>query len=493
MAFPTNPVNGQTTTVNGVIYTYSTALTAWSVTTNAGANVSANNIAAVAAITSATVSASGNISGSYFLGNGASLTGVITSVANINSGTSNVTVVSSGGNVTVGVGGTANVAVFATTGEYITGLVSVSGNITGGNLLTAGIMSSTGNATHGNVLTAGLVSATSNVTGGNITTIGLISATSTITAQGFISQTQTSNVMARISLVNSVRNWSISNYGNQFSPNGQFAIADETGGAVRLTITTDGITTITGSLSVTGNATMGNVLTAGIMSSTGNIIGGNILTSGLISATGNITGSYFLGNGSQLTGISSSSNTISNGNSNVSISTANGNITVGVTGTSNVVVWSSAGQYVTGIVSASGNIYSNGNVALGLSTANARLHVSGNIYATGDIVSSYSDERLKTRLGNIDRAVEKVLAIDTFYYEPNHTAITLGAEPGRQVGVSAQSVQQVQQETVTTSPLSSNYLTVKYDRLVPLLIAAVKEQQQAIEQLRFEISLLKKD
>jgi hypothetical protein len=218
-----------------------------------------------------------------------------------------------------------------------------------------------------------------------------------------------------------------------------------------------------------------------------------VAVTGAVSASGNVTGNYILGNGALFSGVSTSSSNINNGTSNITVTSSGGNITVGVTGTSNVVVWSSAGQYVTGIVSASGNIYSNGNVALGLATANARLHVSGNIYATGDIVSSYSDERLKTRLGNIDRAVEKVLAIDTFYYEPNHTAITLGAEPGRQVGVSAQSVQQVQQETVTTSPLSSDYLTVKYDRLVPLLIAAVKEQQQAIEQLRSEISLLKKD
>jgi hypothetical protein len=76
------------------------------------------------------LSATGNLTGNYILGNGALLSGVITSVSNINSGTSNVTVVSSGGNVTVGVGGTSNVAVFATTGEYINGLLSVTGNIT---------------------------------------------------------------------------------------------------------------------------------------------------------------------------------------------------------------------------------------------------------------------------------------------------------------------------------------------------------------------------
>lgn len=79
---------------------------------------------ATSTLSATNVSASGNVTGNYILGNGALLTGVITSVANINSGTSNVTVVSSGGNVTVGVGGTSNVAVFATTGTYVTGIVS---------------------------------------------------------------------------------------------------------------------------------------------------------------------------------------------------------------------------------------------------------------------------------------------------------------------------------------------------------------------------------
>jgi hypothetical protein len=180
---------------------------------------------------------------------------------------------------------------------------------------------------------------------------------------------------------------------------------------------------------------------AGSASAVGNVTGGNVLTAGLMSSTGNAV---------------------------------HGNI------------------LTAGLLSVTGNITSAGNVALGLTTANARLHVSGNIYATADIISSYSDERLKTRLGNIDNPVEKVCAIETFYYEPNSTALTLGAEPGRQVGVSAQSVQQVQTETVTTSPLSPDYLTVKYERLVPLLIAAVQEQQRAIEELKSEINTLKK-
>lgn len=92
------------------------------------------NKATNAVSVSGNVTAVGNVSGNYILGNGALLTGVITSVANINSGTSNVTVVSANGNITVGVGGTGNVAVFSTVGANITGNLAVTSNISAANI-----------------------------------------------------------------------------------------------------------------------------------------------------------------------------------------------------------------------------------------------------------------------------------------------------------------------------------------------------------------------
>ena len=119
---------------------------------------------------SGAVSAVGNVSGNYILGNGALLTGVITSVANINNGSSNVTVVSSGGNITVGVAGTSNVAVFASTGEYITGLLSVTGNVTAGNVTTATVNSTSALAVssgaNGNILISADGTGIVKITGG---------------------------------------------------------------------------------------------------------------------------------------------------------------------------------------------------------------------------------------------------------------------------------------------------------------------------------------
>jgi hypothetical protein len=194
MGFPVSPTNGQQATVNGVIYTYSSALSAWTVTTNSGNDFTANNITTTNEITSGTdvyafgdITAAGNITGDYILGNGALLSGVITSVSNINLGTSNVTVVSSGGNVSVGVGGSGNIAVFSTTGEYVTGVISATGNISGGNLTTGAQVVATGNVTGGNLTTGAQVVATGNVTGGNLNTAGQVVATGNIDSSGNIS------------------------------------------------------------------------------------------------------------------------------------------------------------------------------------------------------------------------------------------------------------------------------------------------------------------
>ena len=56
-----------------------------------------------------------------------------------------------------------------------------------------------------------------------------------------------------------------------------------------------------------------------------------------------------------------------------------------------------------------------------------------------------------------------------------------------QVGVSAQEVEAVLPEVVTEAPINPEYKTVYYDKLVPLLIEAIKEQQEQIEELREKV------
>lgn len=133
------------------------------------------------------------------------------------------------------------------------------------------------------------------------------------------------------------------------------------------------------------------------------------------------------------------------------------------------------------------------------------VYVSNEIAATGNITAYYSDERLKTRVGNINDALDRVLRLDGFYYTENETARELGYNSDRQqVGVSAQQIQEVLPEAVYMAPVDiavdedgnkysktgENYLTVDYSRLVPLLIEAIKEQQLTITEQSAKINTL---
>lgn len=122
----------------------------------------------------------------------------------------------------------------------------------------------------------------------------------------------------------------------------------------------------------------------------------------------------------------------------------------------------------------------------------------GEIRATNNITAYYSDARLKTFEGTISNALDKVLKLNGYYFRENETAKSLGYNNDkRQVGVSAQEVADVLPEVVTDAPINGNiegadYKTVYYDKLVPLLIEAIKEQNKKISNLEEKISLLVK-
>jgi hypothetical protein len=80
--------------------------------------------------------------------------------------------------------------------------------------------------------------------------------------------------------------------------------------------------------------------------------GANI--AGTLSATGNITGNFFIGNGSQLTGITTVTS-LANGNSNIAIPAANGNINFSIGGSASEVVFTSTGANVNGYLNVTGN------------------------------------------------------------------------------------------------------------------------------------------
>ena len=151
-----------------------------------------------------------------------------------------------------------------------------------------------------------------------------------------------------------------------------------------------------------------------------------------------------------------------------------------------IVARDASGNFTAGTITASLTGNASGSAATFTSTSQnsqfnsvgvgtAASTTAGEIRATNNITAYYSDDRFKTNLGNIPDALAKVLTLNGFYYEANELAQSFGYEKILEVGVSAQQVQAVQPEVVAPAPIDENYLTVRYERLVPLLIEAIKE------------------
>jgi hypothetical protein len=97
--------------------------------------LSASSATIYGTIATIDLNATGNITGNYFFGNGAFLTGLVTSISNISNGNSNIVIATAGSNITFGVTGNSDVVVFANTGAYVTGVISATGNITAPNFI----------------------------------------------------------------------------------------------------------------------------------------------------------------------------------------------------------------------------------------------------------------------------------------------------------------------------------------------------------------------
>jgi hypothetical protein len=147
MAFPTNPTNGQTANINGVVYTYSSTLTAWQVTTTFSGNVTVNQISSNSVV----------------------------SVGNVSS----ANLVASANLVSVG--------------------AVVSGNVTGGNLLTGGRVIATGTLTVGSTASFG----------GNITAVSILPGANATHDLGSSASRWRNIYTSDLHLNNGIGNWTV--------------------------------------------------------------------------------------------------------------------------------------------------------------------------------------------------------------------------------------------------------------------------------------------
>ena len=255
-------------------------------------------------------------------------------------------------------------------------------------------------------------------------------------------------------------------------------------GSSTLALRISGSTALTGSLLQSGSTSLtGSLLQSGTIALTGSLLqkgstqttGSNIISGSLL-----ITGSSAIG--LRMSGSTALTGSIfQTGSLNVTGSTnISGALTVGTINT---------GQGATEVYLMNQGVQTGDSVRFnGLGVGTAASGVAGAILATNDIVAfASSDEKLKENLEPIGSATEKVgqLTGYTFDWIPMEG---IHVHSGHDVGIIAQEVEKVLPEVVETR--ENGYKAVKYEKLTALLIQAVNEQQQTIEQLTNRISNL---
>jgi hypothetical protein len=272
---------------------------------------------------------------------------------------------------------------------------------------------------------------------------------------------------------------------------------------IKAPVTINNITKITDSTQSTSTTSGALVVTGG----TG--VGGNLNVGGNLGVTGSVN----LDSTLTVTGAATFNNTVTfnnsvtldsnltfNDNRHLYLGTGSdldlyhdgSNSYIDDRGTGSVYLRGNAGVYIqkyTGenmidaIADGAVNLYYDNSSKL--STTNTGVSISGELSCTGDIIAFASDERLKENIQPLESALDKVMSLSGFTYNFNEVGQSLGFDGNiRYVGVSAQEVQKVLPEAVRPSPASEDYITVQYEKLVPLLIEAIKELKEEINELK---------
>lgn len=136
-------------------------------------------------------------------------------------------------------------------------------------------------------------------------------------------------------------------------------------------------------------------------------------------------------------------------------------------------------------------ITNGGNVGIGTATPSVRLQVAGDIIANS--IAGSSDVRFKKNILPIDTPLQKVLQLRgvTFDWKTKDFPSRMFSE-NRAVGFIAQEVEQVLPELVKTENTAEGYKSVQYDKVVALLVEAMKEQQKQINRLNRQLKQLKR-
>lgn len=136
-------------------------------------------------------------------------------------------------------------------------------------------------------------------------------------------------------------------------------------------------------------------------------------------------------------------------------------------------------------------ILENGNVGIGNNAPTTKLYVNGDI--TANSIAGTSDLRFKTNVRSISSPLEKVKSLRGVYFNwDQKTFPDKNFSDKTELGFIAQEVEKVLPEVVSKDKTAEEYRSVKYDKVVALLVEAIKEQQKQIDSLKSQVKKLKR-
>ena len=140
------------------------------------------------------------------------------------------------------------------------------------------------------------------------------------------------------------------------------------------------------------------------------------------------------------------------------------------------------------------------NMNTNLATFGGILQVNGDIRSNGNITAYYSDERLKTITEYVSDVLPTLSKIRVFRYNCNDLAASYGYDKNKkEIGLSAQEIQKYYPEVVSIAPFDAKYdeetkelisksgekyLTLDYERLVPILLQGIKDLNNIVEKMQ---------
>ena len=308
------------------------------------------------------------------------------------------------------------------------------------------------------------------VEGGNSNTV-LSQFNGPVTFSEEVKIKNATNITGQLKLVNSTQSTS--------TATGALVVSGGVGIAQNLNV--GGNAVVTGTLNITGDTTLNSTL---------GVTGATTLGSSL-----GVTGNTTIGGTLNITGVSTFQSNVYLGDSDTIYLGDGNDLAIYHNGTDSYIDDQGTGSlYLRGNTSINIQKYTGENMIVAtadgavnlyydntnrLQTTTTGVAISGELTVTGDITAFFtSDQRLKDNITPIPNALDKVLSISGNTFDWNEKS----EKDGNDVGVVAQEIMEVLPEAVTTR--DNGYLAVRYEKLVPLLIEAIKELKEEINQLK---------